>query len=174
TVDKYTKEVQQLAVNMREETTFQNKLIRDSIYERVADPDKKFVVPEVKEAVPYFNFAPIRNAMISLKESAYGYNAIFDSLEQRADADILRQINKMVYKSERHLTSEEGLPGRPWFTHLIYAPGYYTGYGVKTLPGVREAIEERQYSRVEHEIDLLGKTLLDFSAFIDKLTKTAR
>ncbi len=60
-------------------------------------------------------------------------------------------MGALLVQAERTLTSAKGLPRRPWFTHQIYAPGFYTGYGVKTLPGVREAIEERQWKEFEQQ-----------------------
>ena len=55
-------------------------------------------------------------------------------------------------QSERQFLDQAGLPGRPWYRHLLYAPGFYTGYGVKTVPGVREAIEQKQFTNVEAEV----------------------
>lgn len=170
TLAGYAHQVQQLAATSREETRYKNNLIRDSIYSRVTDPAKTFVAPGKQAEVPYFNFAPLQNVLLQVKQSADNYKKYFDSLAQHPDDQAIRRVNEMVYQSERYLTSEEGLPGRPWFTHLIYAPGYYTGYGVKTLPGVREAIEERQFDRVNHEIQLLSETLTGFSSFIGKIT----
>ncbi len=60
---------------------------------------------------------------------------------------------------ERALILNDGLPGRPWYRHQIYAPGLYTGYGVKTLPGVRESIEQKQWKRAEEQIARVGKAL---------------
>lgn len=64
----------------------------------------------------------------------------------------LREINRLLFQSERRLTSEKGLPRRPWFKHQIYAPGYYTGYGVKTLPGVREALEQKDRDEARAQV----------------------
>ena len=61
----------------------------------------------------------------------------------------LQQVNQTLIESERRLTSSEGLPGRPWFKHQIYAPGFYTGYGVKTLPAAREAIEQKKWKEAD-------------------------
>lgn len=169
TIAEYADQVRQLAGDMREETNFENRIIGDSTYARVQDPTRELVVPKPKQAVPYFNFAPLQNALASLGKSAADYQHMIDSLEQHPNEALISRLNGMVYKSERYLTSEEGLPGRPWYIHLIYAPGYYTGYGVKTLPGVREAIEQRQFDRVEPEINLLGKTLDKFSTFVEQM-----
>lgn len=174
TVDGYINDVLKLADDMRQKTAFQNQLINDSIYEKVADPTKVSVAPEKEAAVPYFNFAPLQNAMVTLHQSADTYANMFKSLEENPDNNKIHEINSMVYKSERYLTAEQGLPGRPWYKHLIYAPGFYTGYGVKTIPGVREAIEQRQYKEVEPQIELLSKTLMSFSEYVNKMANTPK
>jgi N-acetylated-alpha-linked acidic dipeptidase len=71
----------------------------------------------------------------------------------------LREANAKLIAVERSLTLNEGLPNRPWFKHQIYAPGFYTGYGVKTLPAVRESIEQKQWTLAEEEIVKVGKVL---------------
>ncbi len=71
-------------------------------------------------------------------------------------------------KAERSLLQEKGLPRRPWYKHQIYAPGFYTGYGVKTLPGVREGIEQRNWTETQAYIDILAKTLENYTAEIRK------
>jgi N-acetylated-alpha-linked acidic dipeptidase len=68
---------------------------------------------------------------------------------------------------ERALTLKDGLPGRPWYKHQIYAPGLYTGYGVKTLPAVRESIEQKQWKRAEEQIVRVGKALENAAAAIE-------
>ena len=71
----------------------------------------------------------------------------------------LRAVNARLMQAERQLTDDAGLPKRPWYRHLLYAPGYYTGYAVKTMPGVREAIEQKQYAEAETEIGRVAKAL---------------
>jgi N-acetylated-alpha-linked acidic dipeptidase len=74
-------------------------------------------------------------------------------------------------RTERAMTREQGLPRRPWFKHQIYAPGFYTGYGVKTLPGVREAIEQKNWTEAATEITNIAATLAEVSAEIDRATE---
>ena len=69
---------------------------------------------------------------------------------------------------ERMLTRTEGLPRRPWFRHYVYAPGFYTGYGVKTLPGVREAMEQRQWQDVPRQVEIAAEVLERYAAEIDR------
>ena len=79
-------------------------------------------------------------------------------------------LEPILYGSERALTREEGLPGRPWFRHFVYAPGFYTGYGVKTLPAVREAIEQREWDAVEPRVVATAEALRAFARQIDAAT----
>ena len=83
----------------------------------------------------------------------------------------VQALNQLLYQSERRLTSEQGLPRRPWFKHQIYAPGFYTGYGVKTIPGVREAIEQKQWNDVEPQTKNAAAALQALTAQIDAATR---
>ncbi len=82
-----------------------------------------------------------------------------------------KELNKLLYQSERRLTSEQGLPRRPWFRHQIYAPGFYTGYGVKTIPGVREAIEEKQWNEVDAEIKKASDVIKALASQVEAATR---
>ncbi|MDH3530425.1 MAG: folate hydrolase, partial [Acidobacteriota bacterium] len=77
-------------------------------------------------------------------------------------------LDLALYKTERALTSETGLPGRDWFRHQIYAPGFYTGYGVKTLPAVREAIEQRDWDLAGKKIEFVANIIENFASEIDR------
>ena len=102
------------------------------------------------------NFAPLQNATDALNRSADRYQKALDKVKENGElkisGDALKALNELLLQSERKLTSEDGLPGRPWFKHLIYAPGLYTGYGVKTVPGVREAIEVGRWKEADEQI----------------------
>ena len=86
---------------------------------------------------------------------------------QKAPPQDAAKLNQALIAAERALLSPQGLPNRPWFRHLIYAPGFYTGYGTKTLPGVREGIEEKRYQEAEKEIIRVAKALQDYADAID-------
>jgi len=153
-VARYVTEVQQLADDMREETERRNRQIEEGLYRLALDPAGSLGPPAVEAPVPHFNFAPLENALERLQDAAMKY--------QQAVADGGRpskKINELLYTSERLLTRDSGLSGRPWYRHHVYAPGFYTGYGVKTLPGVREAIEQRDYDSVNAEIDIAAQVL---------------
>ena len=80
-----------------------------------------------------------------------------------------QEINNLLYTVERLMIREEGLPGRDWYKHYIYAPGYYTGYGVKTIPAVREAIEQRKYDQVEKQIHLSAEVIENIALRVNKI-----
>ena len=82
-----------------------------------------------------------------------------------------KNLDQLIYQSERFLTNKEGLTGRPWYEHEIYAPGFYTGYGVKTLPAVREAVESRNWDEANKQTVVVANTLDSYSKEIDKATE---
>jgi N-acetylated-alpha-linked acidic dipeptidase len=112
------------------------------------------VAPRVEPRVPYFDFSPLEAAVDSLSGAAREFQRAAAEAHVGADADRSRvaAANAAIRAVERAMTRPEGLPGRPWFRHYVYAPGFYTGYDVKTLPAVREAIEQKQWPAVNGEI----------------------
>ena len=153
TVSTYLDEVKVLADQQRERIERENEMVRQGTYVLAADPTKTYVPPTEKEAVPFFNFAPLENAIAGLEREAGAYDEQLSGRAASLTSAQMEEVNRSLRVVERLLTDERGLPKRPWFRHLIYAPGYYTGYGVKTLPGVREAIEEREYDIVEEQVE---------------------
>lgn len=170
TIAGYAREVTQLADSMREETEATNQMISSGMLRSVQDPTIKYVVPAVKPVVPYLNFAPLQNAVAGLSQSARAYQRASIG---RAQPDKRRaELDRILYQTERALTSRAGLPRRDWFRHQIYAPGFYTGYGVKTLPGVREAIEQRDWKEANEQIMVVAKVVENFAAEIDRATRS--
>ncbi len=161
-IEQYMNEIEMLTDSMREETKENNDRIQSGIYQLVLDPQETYGPPSIKTEVPYINFAPLKNAIAQLNEASNDYLSRANSSASEAD-------NRLIYLSERQLTQESGLPGRPWFTHHIYAPGFYTGYGVKTIPGVREAIEQREFSLAEEEIYTAAEVILSMAEHINRL-----
>jgi N-acetylated-alpha-linked acidic dipeptidase len=172
-VAKYAKEVEELADKMREQTEKHNAWITDGTYEQTLDPKKSLMVPEKKDPVPFINFAPLQNAMVKLEAATAAYNTALQNAEfgQALSKDKQIKLNNQLMMMEQYLAGERGLPRRDWYKHKIYAPGFYTGYGVKKLPGIREAIEERYWKEVSEEMDVLAQTIESFSAQIDKASQ---
>ena len=166
TIGQYVNEVSRLADTMRDDTRTTNQLISSGMLKAVQDPTKTFVIPTIKDDVPYLNFAPLQNALAKLNKSAARFRKTSAGKSLSKDQQI--QLDEILFKSERALTDSNGLPRRDWFRHQIYAPGFYTGYGVKTLPGIREAIEQRNWKEAAEEIEVVSKTIDQFAAQIDR------
>jgi N-acetylated-alpha-linked acidic dipeptidase len=164
-LDLYVTELEELADGMRAKTSAENQLIDNGTYAVAMNPYKTFGPPTAKDPVPHFNFAPLKNALARLQEAADA----FDQAVSENDA-ASEKVNNLLYTSERLLTRDAGLDGRPWYKHHIYAPGFYTGYGVKTIPGVREAIEQREYDKVGPQIDIAADVLNGMADRIATLT----
>ncbi len=162
TVTRYLNEVIKLADDLREETAQNNKLIRDKTLKFAADSAIKTSIPPEKPPVPHFSFAPLRNALDKLQTEVNSFQEQFRRARVQGSGlskEQGQQLDSIFRRAERTLTSADGLPRRPWYKHLVYAPGYYTGYGVKTLPGIREAIEQRQWEAVNEQIEVAAKAI---------------
>lgn len=114
------------------------------------------------------DIAPLRKSVARLKQTADDYDRAFRAITNTGKAPAEPQsLNALLYQSERALLSEAGLPRREWFKHQIYAPGFYTGYGVKTLPGAREAIEQKNWAEAAEQVKVISKTLDAMSSQIE-------
>ena len=163
-VKKYANEVINLAGSLREAANRHNMLINNGTYALASNPKNNLKVPEKKASVPYFNFAPLDNALIILTAQSDNFTKTLNNRFLSYHSN--RNLNTILRNMERALTREHGLPKRPWYKHHIYAPGFYTGYGVKTLPGVREAIEQSEFEQVQAQIDILASVINKFSSKI--------
>ena len=136
---------------------------------RSNDPRRPRVIPAVEPVPPALNFAPLENASRSLVAAAERYKKALAAAgpRLRENAAVVKAVNERLRQSERQLLDPAGLAGREWYRHLIYAPGFYTGYDVKTLPGVREAIEQSQYKDVEPEVARAARALEREAALIE-------
>ena len=167
TVNDYASDVKTLLDNTRSETETENKMIKEKLFDYAKDPTKQYKSPIAKDIVPFLNFSPLDNALAALKVSADDFQKQFSKAPQ-LPADKQQKLNTILYKAERSLLQEKGLPRRAWYRHQIYAPGYYTGYGVKTLPGIREGIEERHWKEAQDHIDIVAKTIQSYTNEINK------
>ncbi|MFL6375789.1 MAG: transferrin receptor-like dimerization domain-containing protein [Pyrinomonadaceae bacterium] len=169
TVGTYVNEVTKLTDNMRDETNSMNEMVQNGTWQAVQDPTETHIAPRQKDAVPNIDFTPLRKALDRVNDAARKYQNA--SKGHLPSADRQKALDEILIKTERDLTSSEGLPRRDWFRHQIYAPGFYTGYGVKTLPGVREAIEQRNWTEAQAEIQIIAATLDRFAAEVDRAAK---
>lgn len=171
TIDRYSKEVADLADQMRESTKMNNDLIRANDFKLSYDPDKKLPQPEIKSEVPAIDFTPLKNAIQTLKQSTETLSGDWQKAADAGKDD--DNMNKRLYRAEQQLLSTEGLPRRPWFKHTIYAPGFYTGYGVKTLPGIREAIEQRNWAEAQSQITIASESITKLANYLSPVSPPA-
>jgi N-acetylated-alpha-linked acidic dipeptidase len=171
TIHRYLEELQKLWQTKQDEAIERNKEIEEGVFTAIADPKKTSVPPPPLEVPPHLNFAPLQNASDALTRSAEHYQKALEKVSANGELAVtpagLQALNQKLMQSERKLTSPEGLPGRPWFQHLIYAPGQYTGYDVKTIPGVREAIEQKKWKEADEQIVRAANALQDEAALVD-------
>ena len=160
----YLSEIEALTDALRSGTEDTNSLIDAGTYDLALDPMKNLGAPSSNQPVPYFNFARLHNALTRLDAAATAY-------EGKVDQPASAEVNRLLYSSERLLTRGHGLAGRPWFKHHLYAPGFYTGYGVKTLPGVRESIEQLQFDAVDEQIVIAAQMIEELAARVEDLSR---
>jgi len=155
TVRTYLTELKKLALDQRAEIEERNRDIDDGLYAATNDPQRPLLPPAKQPLPPFLNFAPLENAVDLVTRAAEKYEASLT----RAGDHLSPAVNAKLIESERRLLSENGLPGRSWFKHVLYAPGFYTGYGVKTIPGAREAIEQKRWEEFETQQSRAAKAL---------------
>src|SRR5260370_29738969 len=165
TVQIYLKESKTLSQKMQDDIRERNKEIEEGLFKAVDDPKRPLVPPSVEAIPPYLNFAPMENAAEALTRSAAEYRKALEQANANGGAALasapLAEVNKMLIETERKLTNAEGLSNRPWFKHQLYAPGFYTGYGGKTVPAVPEAIELKNWQQAHEPLFVVPQALQD-------------
>src|SRR2546426_2463232 len=171
TVHRYAADLHDLWTKQLDEVRERNRELEEGVFTATADPRVTSVPPRPQSLPPHLNFAPLENGADALARSAARYERALATAQADGGAALGRPdaggVNELLLRSERTLTRPGGLPGRPWFRHLLYAPGRYTGYGVKTVPGVREAIEQRRWSEAEEQVRVVGGALVATAALVD-------
>ncbi len=156
TVHGYIDELQKLATGAADAARERNLEIEEGSFAATNDPHSPTIAPPALTVPPHISFAALENAADSLTKAAEHYSKAYDKAMSNGDSSraksSLAAVDAILEHSEHVLTDPKGLPMRPWFQHLLYAPGFYTGYGVKTVPEVREAIEQKKYGDVDAAI----------------------
>lgn len=167
----YDDELHKLIDGMRAKTQELSKLLDEDAYKLAADPAMPRSAPPRMSEVPLLSFAELDGAVARLAQSAKAFDREYARI---AAADAARssaareRFNAVLTDLEQTLTDPKGLPGRGWYQHMVYAPGAYTGYGVKTLPGIREAIEERRWDEANRYLGVVSRALNAYSARLDR------
>jgi N-acetylated-alpha-linked acidic dipeptidase len=167
----FAEELHKLSDGMRAKSRELGKLLDDDVFKLNGNPDKPRTAPSRVDDVPYLNFSELDNAVAKLEQSAKAFDKEYSRLDggaaQAGDQAERDRINAMLAVLEQTLTVPQGLPGREWYQHMVYAPGMHTGYGVKTLPGIREAIEERRWNEANQYIGVVSRALNAYSSAMD-------
>jgi N-acetylated-alpha-linked acidic dipeptidase len=169
----YADELHHQADAMRASTELQHRILDEKLDVLAADPTRTYRSPERDTAVPVLNFAPLDNATLRLKKSSQACDAAMSAAMKsglKLDAAKRAELNSQLRLLEQALLSPDGLPGRSWFRNMIYAPGLKTGYGAKTLPGIREAVEDRRWAEAEKFAITVAGVLDDYADRLDKIT----
>ena len=169
-VKMYVHEVEKFATHQREEMQEKNQKIAEGLFEATADPRENWVTPKKEEMPPHLNFAPLDNAVEALLRSSAEYQKVYDRVSanggQALASASLQEVNELLMQSEHKLTTPEGLPGRFWYKHELYAPGAYTGYEAKAIPAVRENLEQKKWKEAEQAAARVAQVLENEAALI--------
>jgi N-acetylated-alpha-linked acidic dipeptidase len=169
-VAKYLDEIKKLADDKREAAEAQASLLRDRAFQLAADPTKSSGLPTPLKPVPHIEFAALEDAVDRLKISAKAYDDALAKEASSLSSEQIARLQTLMFDIDQTLAPEVGLPGRPWYKNLVYAPGRFTGYGSKTLPGVREAIEDQRWADADRYAKLTADALDAYSDRLDKAT----
>jgi len=163
TIRRYVDEIDRLAQTQRTDIVERNKEIDEGVFKATNDPRHPTEPPAKEAEPPFLNLAPLRNGLTALERSSEQYEKAFARAMDGGGTALARtslaSVNAQLIAVERALTLSDGLPSRPWYRHQIYAPGFYTGYDVKTLPGVRESVEQKQWKAADEQAARVGKVL---------------
>lgn len=175
TIGRYVSDLEKQLKQKQDEAKERDLELKEGVFSAVADPRKTSVPPPKEIVPPYMNFAPLQNAVESLKKSAERYEAAVAKAQAEGGSAIspqtLESINASLLRVQRSFLSEKGLPERPWFKNQVYAPGAYTGYGAKPLAAVREYMDEKRWTDADTQVPNVAKTLEDGAAAINKVAE---
>jgi len=173
TVKRYVGELKTELKEKQDKVKERNREIEEGVFTASADPQKKYVPPAKEEMPPFLNFAPLENGVAAYERAARRYKTAFIKLAESNptvwESAELKQINQQLIQTERTFMTTEGLKERPWFKHQIYAPGAYTGYGAKTIPAVREMMDEDKWQEADTGAIIAGGVLMKEASLVDSI-----
>ena len=170
TVATYLDEVKKLDTAKRDEAKTQARLLGAGAYGLAADPTKAHAAPTTLAQSPAMNFAALEQAVARLKSSASAFDTALAAKGEGLGKAQRAKLDAVIRPLDQVLLRPEGLPGRPWYMNMVYAPGRFTGYGAKTLPGVREAIEERRFDDAQKYVGVTSQALAAYAGELDRAT----
>ena len=168
TVKTYGTQLKALVKSLRKEAEVRRRNIDLKLYNLTNDPQEPMRVPPALTAPPDMDFSAFDTAVAALEKAASQYQEKLGDFT-KAPVEEQKQVNAKLVMAERQLTSDSGLPGRPWVKHLLYAPGTLTGYGAKTIPGVREALEQGRYPEAKEQLAIAATALSNEADYLNSL-----
>ncbi|SFR98792.1 N-acetylated-alpha-linked acidic dipeptidase [Granulicella pectinivorans] len=168
TIKGYDAELKQLVKTKQQESVVRQRNLDAGLYKLAADPQVPLAMPEELPAPPEIDFSALDQAVTALGAAAENFNQARATMKGATPAQ-LAALNAQLALTERKFLSTAGLPGRPWVRNTLYAPGMYTGYGAKTIPGVREAIEDGRYPEAIEQMVIAAKAIEDEAKFINEI-----
>ena len=169
-VTGYLTEVKKLAADRRTEDTKRTKLLGSGDFKLASDPRHPVGPPAAEPATPVIELAALENAVIHLTAAAKAYDAAYAARGASLTPTARIKLNAMLRDIDQTLLDDRGLPERPWYKNMVYAPGMFTGYGAKTLPGVREAIEERRFADADAYAKITAAAIDRYAARLEAAT----
>lgn len=169
TVKGYIKELMTITYQLREETLVDQEAATFKAVQLAGNPIYNVQIKEVPTAVPFLDFSVLQNALKQLEVSAQQLNVKKNKVQENEQKSA--EINAALYQAEQQLLTTAGLPRRSWYKHTLYAPGFYTGYGVKTMPGIREAIEQRDWKEAQEQINVAAGAIQKLANYFNTINK---
>ncbi|HEY1725190.1 MAG TPA: transferrin receptor-like dimerization domain-containing protein [Steroidobacteraceae bacterium] len=176
-VESYLQELHKLASDEAEHAQALADLRRSRAFELASDPRHPLGPPSPEGEVPMLDFAPLDTAATQLQHCAEAYDSVLAEASVPGlslDAAQRAQLDVLLQGLEQTLLIDAGLPRRPWYKHLMYAPGALTGYEAKTVPGVREAIENHRWQEAQQYIGLTAQALGRYCERLDSASALLR
>ena len=170
TIETYSNDLITLLKRDRENTELENQIINSGSYSVGEDPTKRYHNPFVKPEAPYLDFSPLQNALQQLGKSVDSLNVVYQKNIRKNNMSLA--FSQSLHRAEQQLLNDKGLPHRVWYKHTLYAPGSYTGYGVKTMPGIREAIEQRNWNEAQQQIEVDAKAIMRLAEYFKVLASS--
>jgi N-acetylated-alpha-linked acidic dipeptidase len=175
TIKRYVAELKKELKQQQDQARERNRELEEGVFTATADAEKQYVPPPKRPVPPYLNFAPLENGVEAYTRAAQRYHQAVAKLNDNEGAawqsPALPAINAKLLLTERTFTISQGLKKRPWFKHQIYAPGAYTGYGAKTIPAVREAMEEEKWKDADEGAAVVGQVLMNEASLVDSIAQ---
>ncbi|MGH7582952.1 MAG: transferrin receptor-like dimerization domain-containing protein [Gemmatimonadales bacterium] len=169
TVNGYVTQLKALRDSIAKQIENVNQSIAEGLYAKTDDPRHPVSPPKMDSVPPFLDFTPLDNATAQLKTAASRYEKAYGTAIAAAPAASgFGDVNDLLRQTDQALLLPGGLPRRPWYAHSLYAPGFYTGYGVKTMPGAREAIEQHDWKEADQQIGLIAAALVREAELIDR------